>query len=155
LLALGAVTLQIALGGWVSTNYAVLACTDFPRCQGEWVPRLDFEHAFTLWRELGRTGQGEIIPFQALVTIHWVHRAFALVVVAAVGLLAWRAWRLEGVGHLARWLFAVLALQLATGISNVTLGWPLLAAVLHSGGAALLFALLVALSLGAAGARSR
>lgn len=154
-LALAAVVMQIALGGWVSTNYAVLACTDFPRCQGEWVPRLDFEHAFTLWRELGRTGQGEIIPFQALVTIHWVHRAFALVVVAAVGLLAWRAWRLEGVGHLARWLFAVLALQLATGISNVTLGWPLLAAVLHSGGAALLFALLVALSLGAAGARSR
>lgn len=154
-LALAAVVMQIALGGWVSTNYAVLACTDFPRCQGEWVPRLDFEHAFTLWRELGRTGQGEIIPFQALVTIHWVHRAFALVVVAAVGLLVWRAWRLEGVGHLARWLIAVLALQLATGISNVTLGWPLLAAVLHSGGAALLFALLVALSLGAAGARSR
>jgi len=154
-LALVVVVVQIALGGWVSTNYAVLACTGFPRCQGEWMPRLDFEHAFTLWRELGRTGQGEIIPFQALVTIHWLHRVFALAVVAAVGLLAWKAWRLEGVGTLGRWLLAVLALQLATGIANVTLGWPLLAAVVHSGGAAVLFALLLALSLGAAGARSR
>lgn len=153
--ALLAVLVQIALGGWVSTNYAVLACSDFPLCQGAWIPTLDFRHAFTLWRELGRTGDGEIIPFQALVTIHWVHRVFALVVVATVGLLALRAWRLEGVDRLGRWLLAVVLLQLATGISNVVLGWPLLAAVLHSGGAALLVALLVALNLRAAGVRSR
>ena len=153
--ALLAVVVQIALGGWVSTNYAVLACTDFPRCQGAWIPPLDFEHAFTLWRELGRTGQGEIIPFQALVTIHWVHRVFALIVVAVLGLLAWKAWRIEGVGRLGRWLLAIVLLQLATGISNVVLDWPLLAAVLHSGGAAMLVALLVALHLSAADARSR
>jgi cytochrome c oxidase assembly protein subunit 15 len=153
--ALCVTVLQIALGGWVSTNYAVLACSDFPRCQGAWVPPLDFEHAFTLWRDLGKTGTGEIIPFQALVTIHWVHRAFALVAAATVGILVWSAWRVAGLGRTARWLLAVLVLQLATGLSNVILNWPLVAAVLHSGGAALMVALLVVVNFRAAGARSR
>ncbi|HQR56921.1 MAG TPA: COX15/CtaA family protein [Burkholderiaceae bacterium] len=153
--ALCVTLLQVALGGWVSTNYAVLACSDFPLCQGAWVPPLDFEHAFTLWRDLGRTGEGAIIPFQALVTIHWVHRAFALVAAATVGTLVWSAWRVAGLERTARWLLAVLVLQLATGLSNVILNWPLVAAVLHSGGAALLVALLVAVIVRAAGAQSR
>jgi len=155
LAALGVVVLQIALGGWVSSNYAVLACSDFPHCQGAWVPPLDFGHGFTLWRDLGRTGDGYIIPFQALVTIHWVHRAFALAAVAVVGSLIWQAWRVPGVSQVARWLLAALLLQLATGMSNVVLSWPLVAAVLHSGGAALLVALLVTLNFYAARARSR
>ena len=133
----------------------MLACSDFPHCQGAWVPPLDFGHAFTLWRDLGRTGDGNIIPFQALVTIHWVHRAFALVAVAVVGTLIWQAWRVSGVSLLARWLLAALLLQLATGMSNVVLSWPLVAAVLHSGGAALLVAVLVTFNFYAARARSR
>ncbi len=155
IVALGVSVLQIALGGWVSSNYAVLACSDFPYCQGAWVPRLDFEHGFTLWRDLGRTGDGAIIPFQALVTIHWVHRAFAVVAIAVAGALVWQAWRIAGLSRRARWLLAVLALQLATGMSNVVLNWPLVAAVLHSGGAALLVALLVAFNFDTARARSR
>ncbi|MEG1833766.1 MAG: COX15/CtaA family protein, partial [Burkholderiaceae bacterium] len=63
---------QVALGGWVSSNYAVLACTDFPLCQGEWLPAADFSRGFTLWRSLGRDAAGELIPFGALVAIHWV-----------------------------------------------------------------------------------
>jgi len=89
------------------------------------------------------------------VTIHWVHRAFALVAAAAVGALAWRAWRVAGLDRTARWILAVLVLQLATGLSNVILNWPLVAAVMHSGGAALLVALLVVVNFRAAGARSR
>jgi len=145
-IALPVVFAQIALGGWVSSNYAVLACPDFPRCQGAWLPPMDFEHGYTLWRGLGRTGSGEMIPFQALVAIHWTHRAFAI---AVVGVLTWvivRAWRLPQLRRIARLLVVALALQLATGLSNVVLEWPLLAAVLHSGGAALLVALLVAMA---------
>jgi cytochrome c oxidase assembly protein subunit 15 len=106
---------------------------------------MDFEHGYTLWRGLGRTGAGEMIPFQALVAIHWTHRAFAIAVVAVLGLLIARAWRLPQLGRFAPLLVFALALQLATGLSNVVLDWPLLAAVLHSGGAALLVALLVAM----------
>jgi cytochrome c oxidase assembly protein subunit 15 len=141
--AMAVVVIQIALGGWVSSNYAVLACTDFPHCQGAWIPPMDFEHGFTLWRALGMTGDGEVIPFQALVAIHWVHRAFALVVVGVVAGLIWRAWSLVGLARVARGLLAILLLQVATGLSNIVLEWPLLAAVLHSGGAAMLVALLV------------
>jgi cytochrome c oxidase assembly protein subunit 15 len=149
------VVVQIALGGWVSSNYAVLACTEFPRCQGAWIPPMDFEHGFTLSRALGMTGDGEVIPFQALVAIHWVHRTFALVVVGVMASLIWRAWSLVGLARLARGLLAILLLQVATGLSNIVLEWPLLAAVLHSGGAAMLVALLVVANVRAARAGRR
>jgi cytochrome c oxidase assembly protein subunit 15 len=145
--ALVLLVMQIALGGWVSTNYAVLACPDFPTCHGRAVPPdMDFGAGFTLWRDLGMTADGAPIPFQALVAIHWTHRSFAYVVVAVLGLLAWRLWLLPGVSGPARALAAVLALQFATGVSSVLLGWPLLLAVLHNGGAAVLVALLVAVN---------
>ncbi len=91
LLAAVVLVTQIALGGWVSTNYATMACDTFPLCQGALVPELDFEHGFHLWRELGMTKEGHYLPFSALVAIHWVHRAFALAVVLVLGLAAWRA----------------------------------------------------------------
>ena len=98
LLAAVVLTVQIALGGWVSTNYATMACDTFPLCQGALVPELDFEHGFHLWRELGKTMEGHYLPFSALVAIHWVHRAFALAVVLVLGLAIWRAWRLPELG---------------------------------------------------------
>lgn len=138
---------QIALGGWVSTNYAVLACPDFPTCHGRLMPSdMDFAAGFTLWRDLGMTADGAPIPFQALVAIHWTHRMFAYLLLAALGLLCWRLWRIEGLGRLTRTLAAVSALQFLTGLSNVVLEWPLLLAVLHNGGAAALLALLVAIN---------
>jgi cytochrome c oxidase assembly protein subunit 15 len=146
LAALVAVLVQIALGGWVSTNYAVMACPDFPLCQGQALPPMDFEHAFTLWRPLGMTGAGDAIPFQSLVAIHWTHRLFALVAIGAVGLLLARLWSMPEFAGLARGLLVVVLLQFATGLSNVVLQWPLLLAVAHSGGAALLVALLVVLA---------
>ena len=136
------VVMQVALGGWVSTNYAVLACTDFPQCQGRWWPDMNFVQGFEIWRELGLTGAGEAIGFTALTAIHYVHRLAAFVVLAALAVLAWR---LNGVSELRRQsrLIAFLtALQLATGLSNVVLGWPLVAAVLHTGGAGALVVVL-------------
>ena len=71
--------LQVALGGWVSTNYAVLACSDFPKCQNSWWPDMFFSQGFQIWRELGMTPDGEHISFAALTAIHFVHRAMAAV----------------------------------------------------------------------------
>jgi len=143
---------QIALGGWVSTNYAVLACPDFPACHGRLVPTdMDFAAGFTLWRDLGMTADGVPIPFQALVAIHWTHRSFAYVALAVLALLAWRLWPLAGVSGLARALAIALALQFTTGLSSVVLDWPLLLAVLHNGGAAVLVVLLVAINYRMAG----
>ncbi|MES2363776.1 MAG: COX15/CtaA family protein [Pseudomonadota bacterium] len=130
--------LQIALGGWVSTNYAVLACTDFPSCQGSLWPAMDFSQGFTLWRELGAGHDGGNISFQALTAIHYVHRLSAYVVFAAMLLLAVRLYRLPALRSQAQWLAGLALLQVATGLGNVLLGWPLLAAVMHTGGAAAL-----------------
>jgi hypothetical protein len=104
---------QLALGGWVSTNYATLACTDFPLCNGKLVPEMDFEHGFTLWRELGKTAAGHYLPFSALTAIHWVHRNFAAVVALVLGYTAWRAWDHAGLHRTARNMALVLAVQLA------------------------------------------
>ena len=126
---------QIALGGWVSTNYAVLACTEFPKCQGVWVPPMDMKQGFEVWRELGQTGQGTSIAFPALTAIHVVHRMFAFIVFGVLGLAAWLLFK-QGQKSSAAWIAGLLLWQLVTGLSNVVLGWPLVAAVSHTGGAA-------------------
>jgi len=146
LLAAVVVVAQIALGGWVSTNYATMACDTFPLCQGALVPELDFEHGFHLWRELGKTMEGHYLPFSALVAIHWVHRAFALAVVLVVGLTVWRAWRLPQIGKTARLLALVVFVQLLTGIATVYFDFPLAIAVMHNAGAALLVMLVTMLN---------
>jgi len=144
--ALVVLFIQIALGGWVSTNYATLACPDFPMCHGKLVPDMDFEHGFTLWRELGKTAAGHYLPFSALTAIHWVHRNFAFVVLAVLGLLAWRAWPQAGLRKQARALVAVLAVQALSGIATVFFSFPLTIAVLHNAGAALLVLLVTMLN---------
>jgi cytochrome c oxidase assembly protein subunit 15 len=138
--------LQLALGGWVSTNYATLACSDFPLCNGQLVPDMDFAHGFTLWRELGRTAAGHYLPFSALTAIHWVHRNFALVVILVLGLTVWRAWRDAKLRPTARRLALALALQALTGMATVFLKFPLAIAVLHNAGAALLVLLVTMLN---------
>ncbi len=136
-LAYALLWLQIALGGWVSTNYAVLACTGFPSCNGSWLPTLDWQ-GFALWRDLGHTVHGEVLPFVALTTIHFVHRSAAWMVLAALVAVAWGLRRVPSMQKLAHSVWALAALQLATGLSNVVLDWPLVAAVLHTGGASAL-----------------
>jgi cytochrome c oxidase assembly protein subunit 15 len=146
LFALLAVIAQIALGGWTSSNYAALACTDFPTCQGGWLPPMDFGHAFTLQRELGQAGDGGLLPVSALTAIHWTHRLWAVGVLLAVGglalrLLALPAWRRWGL-----WLAGLLGLQWSLGIANVLLSLPLPVAVAHNVGAAALLSATLALN---------
>ena len=142
LACLALVWLQVALGGWVSTNYAVLACTEFPKCQGSWWPSMNFDQAFELWRPLGMTSNGEHIDFAALTAIHYTHRMMAYVVLAAIAVLVWRLHRARSLDRQARWLAVLGFAQLATGLSNVVLGWPLASAVMHTGGAAAIIGVL-------------
>jgi len=139
--------LQIALGGWVSSNYAVLACRGFPQCNGQWWPEADYAQGFTLLRELGRDGSEGYVDFKALVAIQMVHRGVALLVSLAVIALSIRLWRgAREDQRAAIWLLSLLAVQVASGLSNVLLDWPLLAALLHTAGAAALVAVLTSLA---------
>jgi cytochrome c oxidase assembly protein subunit 15 len=133
--------LQIVLGAWVSSNYAVMACNTYPLCQGAWWPEMNFDKGFDLWRSLGLDGDGQALPFQALTAIHFTHRWHAVPVVA---LLLWSSFLLYRHGLLtqARGLWLLVFLQFITGISNAVLGWPLLAALLHTASAAGLLLLL-------------
>lgn len=149
--AAAALAAQIALGGWVSTNYAVLACTGFPQCNGQWWPEMDPASGFTLLRGLGEAGPQGARTLAALVAIHMAHRLVAVLAAGLLLTLAWALWRQRSQqaawGRFAQGLGLLLLAQLATGLSNVVLGWPLLAALGHSAGAAgltLLMTLLLA-----------
>lgn len=143
-----ALAVQVALGGWVSANYAGLACgAEFPACAGEWVPPLDGS-AFALDRELGRTADGAPITQKALATVQWAHRLGALALAAAVAALAVAMWR-EGMRAHAFLLVALLLTQAAIGIHIVTSLLPLGASLLHNVFAALLCAALARAALAA------
>jgi len=146
LLALVVTVAQIALGGWVSTNYAALACIDFPTCHGEWVPTMDFRHGFQLIRELGMTASGVHLSYDAITAIHWTHRVGALVTLAVVGGFAWALWRVPGYATHGKALALVLGAQIAIGIGNVVFSLPLWLAAAHNAGAAVLLLSLVVIN---------
>lgn len=145
-LALAVLAIQIVLGGWVSTNYAALACSDFPQCHGTWSPVADYANGFYPLRELGRTAGGELLQQEALTAIHWVHRIGALFTFFAVGYLGYRLFQRVEHKLMAAALCAALALQIVLGIANVLLNLPLPLAVAHNAGAALLLVVLVTIN---------
>ena len=143
-IALAVLALQIALGGWVSSNYAALACPDLPLCMGRVAPPMDFGNAFHVLRELGQTPQGELLSREALTAIHWSHRMFALIAVAVIG---WAAYRAGGFSRNLGVLIAVLlAVQFSLGVANVIVSRPLALAAAHNAGAAALLVVLVVLN---------
>ena len=146
--ALGLVLLviQIALGGWVSTNYAALACIDLPTCHSVWVPKMDFTHGFQLLRELGQTASGDKLSYDALTAIHWTHRVGALVVTLYLAALSIMAKRVQALRLIALVLCGLLVVQVVLGISNILTGLKLAVAVGHNAGAALLLVALVVLN---------
>jgi cytochrome c oxidase assembly protein subunit 15 len=142
--ALAVLAVQVVLGAWVSANYAALACPDVPLCLGELVPPMDFGSAFHLLRELGQTPQGELLPREALTAIHWLHRMFALVVVAVLAWLAYLTWHASRT--LSALVVALVLLQFSLGVANVVVSRPLALAAAHNAGAALLVIALVVLN---------
>ncbi|WP_084282701.1 COX15/CtaA family protein [Deefgea rivuli] len=139
--ALLAVIVQIIIGGWVSTNYAGLACNDFPLCQGQITAPQGLLAALRPDRELGRDVAGELLTIEHLAAIHWLHRVGAMLVLALVGVLIYR---LRNVQPRLAWALAgALLLQVSLGIANVLASLPLSLAVAHNGGAALLLGILI------------
>lgn len=153
-LVLSLLIAQVLLGGWVSTNYAVLACTSFPSCQGSWWPPMDFEQALQIWRPLGLLRDGSSISFEALTAIHYTHRLAAYAVFTGLAYLWWHLRETPALSIQRRLLGGFALLQLLTGLSNVVLDWPMVAAVLHTGGAAAMVTLTV-WGLAASRARSK
>lgn len=148
LIVLVVVVGQIALGGWVSTNYAALACTDFPMCHGQWIPEADYAQGFTLWHGLGVDYEFGVLDHPARVAIQYTHRLGAIVVALAVLALAVAIWRrVPGAlaSRVAVVLVGIVGLQWGLGIANVLLSLPLPVAVAHNGGAALLLLSMVTL----------
>src|SRR5699024_8398223 len=138
---------QISLGAWTSSNYAALACPDFPTCQGCWWPRTDFSTALTLWHGLGIDYEHGIHDSVARATIHWTHRLGAVVIAVVMARLSIWLWRTSHADHrwrrLALALLAAVTVQIGLGIAIVELHLPLSLAVAHNGGAALLLLVLV------------
>lgn len=145
-LALLVVIVQIALGGWVSTNYAALACVDFPTCHSEWLPQMDFRHGFQLVRELGMTAAGTHLSYDAITAIHWTHRLGALVTLLYVGAFALALLRGPGLFRYGVVLLCVLLAQVTLGVANVLGGLPLLVAAGHNAGAAMLLVTMVVIN---------
>ena len=146
---------QIFLGGWVSTNYAVLACADFPGCGGTMLPSVDWREGFTLARELGRTPDGRFLSIDGLRAIHWAHRIGALVttcVVIAAALTLMRAH--AALKRQAMWIKLALVGQIVVGISTVWFSQPIVLATAHNFLAAVLLATLVVAAYRVSGARS-
>jgi len=129
---------QIFLGGWTSTNYAALACTDFPTCHGELIPLMDFSNGFSLWRELGLTSEGEALTLQALQAIQWVHRVGALIFVSYFLYIIYLLTKLKSCNLYRNLLVIVISFQLIIGILTLLLHLPLALATMHNLGAALL-----------------
>ena len=142
-LGLGVLVCQIALGGWVSSNYAALACVDFPACHGQWLPEVDFGNAFHVLRELGVTAEGAPLSQAALNAIQWSHRFWALVTFTYLLLLAVWAIRIPALRAPGVFLAALLFVQVGLGAANVLMRLPLVLAVAHNAVAALLLATLV------------
>ena len=138
--------IQIALGGWTSTNYAALACTDYPTCHGSLVPEMDFYNAFTIFRELGVTSIGEPLSLEALHAIQWVHRVGAIVLLVYLLFVAYILKVNQGFNLWRNVLILVISVQFIIGIANLLLHLPIVLATLHNLGAALLVVILVGIN---------
>jgi len=149
LIGLLLVILQFALGGWVSANYAAMACPDFPTCQGVYWPGMDFLSGFVLWQDIGIDYEGIQLNLEAATAVHMVHRLGAVITLLYVGWLALHTIRLGANDHLCRYGLLVLVLLLAQttiGIITVLMHLPVVVTVAHSAVGAFLLMSLITLN---------
>jgi heme a synthase len=141
------VIVQIALGGWTSANYAAMACTDFPTCREQWWPALHLSEGFSLFPSFDKNYEGGWLAHPARVTIHFMHRFFALIVFAYVGALTlWLIIKKPALRSVAMITLGLLITQVLLGISNILFLLPLPVATAHNGVAALLLLSMVTLN---------
>jgi heme a synthase len=141
LLGIAALALQIALGGWTSSNYAAVACPDLPTCQQSWWPNMDFRDAFVLWRGLDIDYTGGVLANPARIAIHVTHRIGALLagsILIGLGAASFVRARSRALRFTGGLLAGAVLLQIGIGMSMVHFGMPLPLATLHNAGAALL-----------------
>lgn len=143
------VALQVCLGGWTTSNYAALACPDFPTCHAQWLPEMDFSAGFDIFQHIGPNYLGGVMDNAARTAIHFSHRIGAIVTTLYLGFLAWKLYArvaLPETRRMAGVVVATLLLQLLLGVSNIVLDFPLWVAVAHNLGGALLLLVLVTLN---------
>ncbi len=140
------VFVQIFLGGWTSTNYAALACTDFPTCHGMWIPEMDFSNAFNWFRELGVANDGTPLHLAAYTAIQWTHRIGALVTFVYLGWLGLCLIKQPQLKKITHMMLGLLVIQIILGIANLVLHLPLALAVGHNMVAALLLMSVIVLN---------
>jgi heme a synthase len=145
--ALVVVIAQVVLGGWVSTNYAALACADLPTCHGQFMPEMDFANAFHVIRPLGVGPDGSLLTLEALTAIHWAHRVGAIIVTLVLGSFAFSLMKVPSGKRASKMLLGLLLAQLLLGLSNVWFSLPLPVAVGHNGVAAMLVAWMLVINL--------
>ncbi len=148
LVGLVVVFLQIALGGWTTSNYAAVACPDLPTCQTQWWPTMDFVKGFDIFQEIGPNYLGGQMENEARIAIHMAHRIGAIItslylIFLFLKLLAVSAVETTRLGVV---LMLVLVLQVVLGLSNIIFNFPLTIAVLHNGVGAVLLLVLVTLN---------
>jgi len=142
-LAIVLLLVQLALGGWVSSNYAGIACQGFPTCNGQWWPAMDWSEGFNLTQTVGPNYLNGQLHADARTAIHFVHRLGAFLLGLVLVLLAWRHWKAPGLRPWLGGLLGVYSVQLGLGIANVLMWLPLWLALLHTAGAVAMVATLV------------
>ena len=143
-IAFVAVVVQIILGGWVSSNYAALACYDFPSCDGTYTPDIDLQEGFNVFQSVGPNYLGGLMTNEARMAIHWVHRIGAIIVLLVVGALVVQTVKQVAVVGYA--LLVALLTQITLGVLNVVWVLPLLNATAHNTVGALLLLVLVTIN---------
>ncbi|OFZ65698.1 MAG: hypothetical protein A2V79_04390 [Betaproteobacteria bacterium RBG_16_56_24] len=138
ILGLVLVLAQIMLGGWVSSNFAALACTDFPLCRGSLLPAMDFSYSLE--------NDGLPLSVEKLTAIHWMHRAGAVLTVIYLSWLSFGIMAVAGLCTIGKAMLGLVVFQCVLGVSNVLLGLPLAGAVPHNAVAMLLLVTLVLLN---------
>lgn len=139
---------QIALGGWTSSNYAALACPDFPTCQTQWWPAMDWTEGFVLWRGIGQDYEFGILEPAARTAIHMAHRVGALITfvyLAVLTMIIMKGDASSRMKMIAGVVLSVLLVQVGLGISNIVFALPLVVATAHNAVGAILLLGLVTL----------
>ena len=148
LLGILILTIQIALGGWTSSNYAALVCVELPICQGNWIEELNFEESFDPIPPQRDSYEFGHFEHDERITIHVVHRIGAIITSLYLLWLTCSIFLRADTLFFKKMAVAVqffLVAQVGLGVSNIIFSLPLAVAVSHNIVAAGLMLMLIAL----------